>query len=92
MPTASFTLTSGAPKALRATGGSGKPLTLFFCGDCGVALYSDVEAMPGVTVVKAGSLDHPALLAAKRPALEIYARDRLGWLPDLAERTMEAGL
>src|SRR5688500_7509084 len=39
-----------------------------FCGECGSPLYSETEAMPGVMLIKAGTLDDPSSL---EPQVEV---------------------
>lgn len=41
-------------------GGSSLPVKRFFCTNCGSALYSEIDVMPGVLAVKAGTLAEPA--------------------------------
>ncbi|ODM17687.1 hypothetical protein SI65_06475 [Aspergillus cristatus] len=57
VPTAHFSVTKGEPKCWTRLGVvTGKEHHHFFCGDCGTSLYSQPEAMAGVTQIKAGSL------------------------------------
>lgn len=42
------------------------------------------EAMPGVLIVKAGTLDDLSLNETKyKPKAEIYCRNKFSWLPDV---------
>ncbi|KAL1746740.1 Mss4-like protein, partial [Schizophyllum fasciatum] len=76
-PSTAITLHSGTPRTYTTHGGSGQPITSFFCGACGTTLYRETPVFPGLTVVKAGVLDDArALDALARPALEIFARRR----------------
>src|SRR5258708_5652311 len=67
-PTLSVT---GPLKTFDDTGDSGKPVHRRFCPDCGSPITTDVDAMPALTFIKAGTLDDTSLL---KPTMEIYFR------------------
>ena len=48
-----------------------------FCGTCGSPLVSIAAAIPGLTIVKAGTLDEPARWS---PTLEAYCDRAMPWL------------
>ena len=48
-----------------------------FCPNCGSGVIADVDAMPGVTIVLAGSLDEPAVF---KPSMEIFCASAQPWL------------
>jgi hypothetical protein len=83
IPVASFTL-HGATKVYHNTGGSGRSVLVHFCGDCGSPLYTEAEAMPGVVIVKAGTLDDPSPV---RPSLEIFCDSAQPWVHLDGDRT-----
>lgn len=89
VPSTSFTLTGNNPKSFTTAGGSGKTLTLAFCPDCGVYMYSTGETYAGIHVVKAGTLDDTKLLDGMKPFGEIQLRTKVGWVPRLAEQGFE---
>jgi hypothetical protein len=73
------TVTSGAPRAHRLKGGSGKDHEVFFCATCGTQVWSRYHAAPGSTLfVRVGTLDEPERLA---PDVHIYTRSKQPWLP-----------
>jgi hypothetical protein len=69
---------SRAPKSFRLAGGSGNPHDAFFCGECGVYVWSRYHGAPGdFLFVRAGTLDNPE---AVRPDVHIFTRSKLPWL------------
>ena len=69
---------SPAPKSFRLAGGSGKPHDVFFCGECGVYIWSRYHGAPGdFLFVRAGTLDNPD---AVQPDVHIFTRSKLPWL------------
>lgn len=63
-------------------GDSGKPVVRQFCGRCGSPIRTLTELMPGLAVLKAGTLDdtppdepHYALYAARAAAWELRGLD-----------------
>ena len=55
---------------------NGKQVTRQFCGVCGSPLFSELESMPQLFVVKAGSLDDPSWLV---PGAHIWTRSAQPW-------------
>ncbi|KAH7368922.1 Mss4-like protein [Plectosphaerella cucumerina] len=83
VPTDSFKVTQGTPKEYDVTGASGKINKHFFCGNCGSSLFTRLEIIPGVTIIKAGGLDGGhANLAADfgGVGVEFYCKDRVTYL------------
>jgi hypothetical protein len=75
---------SPAPKTFRLAGGSGKPHDVFFCGECGVYIWSRYHGAPGdFLFVRAGTLDNPD---AVQPDVHIFTRSKLPWLNLPADR------
>jgi hypothetical protein len=69
---------SPAPKSFRLPGGSGNPHDAFFCGECGVYVWSRYHGAPGdFLFVRAGTLDNPDTV---RPDVHIFTRSKLPWL------------
>lgn len=68
---------SGALKTFRDSGGSGKNVDRRFCPECGSPILTDVEAMPSLTFLKAGTLDDTSWL---KPAIEIYCDSAQRWV------------
>lgn len=56
----------GTPKSYRdKKADAGSCITRYFCGDCGSALYSDPDSLPGVRFVKVGALEDAQVGHAK---------------------------
>jgi hypothetical protein len=73
---AGFRVTSGILKGYTKTGDSGRPVTRFFCPDCGSPIYTAPPLHPDTYFIKAGSLDDPSLVVPNR---EAWTRSRVGW-------------
>lgn len=73
MPEAGFAWTKGAPKAFRRSD-LDNPVTREFCADCGTHLLSKAPALPGVVLLKVGTLDDPAVFEG--PQMVIYTVDK----------------
>jgi hypothetical protein len=70
--------TTGALKTFNDTGDSGKQVYRRFCPECGSPVVTDVEAMPGLTFIKAGTLDDTSWL---KPTMELYCSSAQPWMP-----------
>jgi hypothetical protein len=60
------------------TGDSGGNLQRHFCPKCGSSLYTKADAAPGLTIVKAGTLDDTATV---RPTVQLYCAMAQTWVP-----------
>ena len=69
---------SGPLKTYNETGSSGKPVHRNFCPECGSPITTDVEVMPDLVFIKAGTLDDTSWL---QPSLEIWCRSAQSWTP-----------
>ena len=69
-------MTPGTPKTFDAIGDSGKINKHHFCGSCGSSLYTQLEVMPEVTIIKAGILDGGAASLDGKIDVEFYVKDR----------------
>jgi hypothetical protein len=78
-PEAAFTQT-GTTRIFADVGDSGQSVARHFCPDCGSPIISVAAALPGVVIVKAGTLDG---FADTAPTMEAYCDNRLSWLPAL---------
>jgi len=75
VPTAALNL-SGKPKVFEHPGGSGQTVHRHFCGDCGSPIASEIDVMPGMSFVKAGTLDDPSWV---KPGVEVWCDSKLAW-------------
>lgn len=60
-------------------------MTYFFCSNCPTILFVEAEAIPGVKLIKAGSIDEQdrAFLDDAKPGKEIYTKNRFAWCTPL---------
>ena len=66
----------GKLKCFTDTGDSGLPSYRYFCGDCGSPVFTKATNLPGIYLVKAGTLDDSNGLT---PQAEIYTRHASEW-------------
>lgn len=72
------TFTQGKTKVYTDTPASGSPLYRHFCPDCGSAIYSQRSAMPGMLVLKAGTLDDTTHM---KLVMNIWTQSAQPWSP-----------
>ncbi|CAI7677845.1 unnamed protein product [Penicillium pancosmium] len=80
VPRTSFKLTKGTCTSYDAKGASGKINKHFFCPTCGSSIYTELEIMPDMTCVKAGTLDNKGTELNGKIDVELYVKDRTGYL------------
>jgi hypothetical protein len=73
MPEAGFAYTQGSPKAFRRSDLE-SPVTREFCGNCGTQLVSRAPGLPGVALIKVGTLDDPSVFGM--PQMAIFLCDQ----------------
>ena len=61
-------------------GDSGRQVLRRFCPDCGSPVITDAEAIPGMHIIKAGTLDDSSGL---RPQRQIFCASKHPWVPIL---------
>jgi hypothetical protein len=71
---------TGASLSMYATVGEdhGQDTNRHFCSACGSPIYSATDAMPGVMIIKAGTLDDTSWLD---PQLEVWGGSAQEWVP-----------
>jgi hypothetical protein len=74
-------VTSGSPKSIAKTAESGNTITSYFCGDCGSTLYRDGKTFGDLNVIKVGIMDDVEALANAKPGVELFASNRVSWVP-----------
>jgi hypothetical protein len=80
VPEANFVQT-GETKVFVDSGDSGLPVNRHFCGHCGSPIASQVGTIPGMVMVKAGTLDD---MSGITPAIEVYADHAADWAAPIA--------
>jgi len=87
-PAASVSV-QGELKTYDDTGDSGQPVHRRFCPNCGSGVVNEVDVLPGVTIVLAGTLDDPA---AFKPTMDVYWSSAQPWVHTSSERTRFPGM
>jgi len=82
-PAASVSV-QGELKTYDDTGDSGQPVHRHFCPNCGSGVVNEVDVLPGVMIVLAGTLDDPA---AFKPTMDVYWSSAQPWVHTSSERT-----
>lgn len=73
---ADFRIVQGTPKGYTKPSDAGRPVTRFFCPECGSPIYTQPPLHPDRVFVKAGSLDDPGLVTPNRQA---WTASRVAW-------------
>src|SRR5687768_15041233 len=58
----------------------GQPVERRFCPSCGSPLFSETQALPGVILLKAGTLDDASWV---EPQLEVWGRSAQPWVGEV---------
>ncbi len=67
----------GTLQSYVVSGDSGKPVTRWFCANCGSGVYLECEADPGYVFLKVGSLDDASWVI---PQMHIYTAAKQPWI------------
>jgi hypothetical protein len=76
LPKPSVTVT-GTLKGFVKRGDSGKPIERRFCPECGASVLDEADALPGMLMIAAGTLDDSSWL---KPAAQIYCASAQPWV------------
>ncbi len=68
---------TGEGKVFDSKGDSGQATHSTFCPNCGSPVLDSVDVMPGVMMIRAGTLDDASWL---KPAMEIYCDSKMPWV------------
>jgi len=79
-----FSVSGGTLTTYTDKGDSGEDLRRHFCNRCGSPLYTEADSIPGMTIVKAGTLDDTTTF---KPNANIFCSSRMGWLTQESEIT-----
>ena len=67
----------GQLKTYADKGDSGKALYRRFCPNCGSTVMDEADAMPGVVMIQAGTLDDPSWV---QPTMQIFCDSAQPWV------------
>jgi hypothetical protein len=67
----------GTTKVFEDTGDSGQGVHRHFCGNCGSPILSMIDLMPGMLMVKMGTLDD---FSGIMPGMELYTDHAANWV------------
>ncbi|HYC54633.1 MAG TPA: GFA family protein [Candidatus Binatia bacterium] len=73
VPEGAFTYTKGTPKQFRRSD-LPQPVTRDFCAECGTHILARPMGMPGVLILKVGTLDDPSVFEG--PQMVIWLQDK----------------
>ena len=77
VPSDQFNITGDTLTTYVDKGESGENLRRCFCNQCGSPLYTEADSMPGMTIVKAGTLNDTTSF---KPSVNIYCDSKMEWL------------
>ncbi len=76
VPQTAVTLLQGEPREYTTQADRGGTVRRLFCGDCGSPLVSEASAMPGMSILKVGTLDAPSRL---QPTMCLFTDSAPAW-------------
>ena len=89
LPEGTFTYTKGKPKAFRRKD-LDTPVSREFCADCGTQILARAPGLPGMVILKVGTLDDPGLFAGPQMAIHLADKQKFHHVPEgiaMFERT-----
>ncbi|KAK4631809.1 hypothetical protein CLAFUW4_02930 [Fulvia fulva] len=79
IPQDNFKKLSGTDFKYNRLADSGNTVHYRNCGKCGTIIVADTDSMPGIYILKAGTVDDEAEVAKHKPGLEIYRKNAPEW-------------
>ena len=83
VPEDGFELTGELSEHTTVGDDHGQPTHRRFCGRCGSPVVTVSPALPGVVIIKAGTLDDASWL---EPQMEIWGTSAQSWIPEVEGR------
>jgi hypothetical protein len=77
VPETAFSI-EGTTKTFNDKADSGEPVFRIFCPECGSPIISRDPPLPGLIIIKAGTLDDTSWL---KPTMEIFCDSAQSWVP-----------
>ena len=81
LPEGTFTYTKGKPKSFRRKDLE-TPVSREFCADCGTQILARAPGLPGMVILKVGTLDDPGLFAGPQMAIHLADKQKFHHVPD----------
>lgn len=78
VPLAALDITGDSLATFDDIGASGMGVKRHFCSHCGSPIHSELDAMPGVAALKAGTLDDASWV---RPQVNMWCASAQPWVP-----------
>jgi hypothetical protein len=82
-PAADFEVTGDLATHVTTGDEHGQPVERRFCPSCGSPIFSESSALPGVILLKAGTLDDTSWL---EPQIEVWGRSAQPWVAEVEGR------
>jgi hypothetical protein len=77
IPLEAFKITGNSLGDYVDQGDSGQPLHRYFCNQCGSPIYTLADSIPGVAIVKVGTLNDTS---GYQPEVNIWCASKMQWL------------
>lgn len=81
LPESTFTYTKGKPKSFRRKDLE-NPVSREFCADCGTQILARGAGLPGMVILKVGTLDDPGLFAGPQMAIHLADKQKFHHVPE----------
>jgi hypothetical protein len=81
LPEDSFKYTKGTPKKFRRSD-LPTPVSREFCADCGTQILARAPGLPGMVILKVGTLDDPSQFAGPQMAIFLCDKQSFHHVPD----------
>jgi hypothetical protein len=84
--------TEGIFKSISKTADSGNIITTYFCPECGSSMYRAGMTFSGQRVLQGGVLDDMDILNNLKMEVELFAQQRVSWVPKLQGTSDKQGM
>jgi len=81
MPESGFAYTKGAPKQFRRSD-LPDPVTREFCAQCGTHILAKAASLPGMLIIKVGTLDDPRVFGGPQMAIFLIDKQPFHHIPE----------
>jgi len=81
LPEAAFSYTKGTPKSFRRSD-LPTPVSREFCASCGTHILARAPGLPGMVILKVGTLDDPSLFGAPQMAIHLLDKQAFHHVPE----------